>query len=78
MIAGVNDNRSLRQTMGLSALVVHYEGTAVTVEEPSFRTNRDANGVKRTCFGWWAQLVHYGPTADANVYFEAAPRERAM
>lgn len=78
VIAGANDNGSLRQTMGLAGLVVHYEGSTVTVTEPTYRTYRDANGVKRTCFGWWAQLVHDGRTGDANVYFEAIPRDPAM
>jgi hypothetical protein len=78
VIAGANDNGSLLQTMGLSGVVVHYEGTSVTVKAPTYRSYRDANGVKRMCFGWWAQLVHDGRIGDAQVYFEAIPRDPAM
>lgn len=76
--AGANNKGSLFRNMGLQCVVFHYEGSTVTVKEPSFQEIIDANDIKRQYFGWWAMLRHDGRNGHAQVYVEAIPLDTTM
>lgn len=78
VVAGANHQGSLLDNMGLAGVMVHYEGNRRLIAEPTWHSYHDANGTERSCFGWWAQLLHDGRTGDGEVYFEAIPLDPAM
>ncbi|MFC3100233.1 hypothetical protein [Altererythrobacter lauratis] len=78
VVAMANDNGTLMNNLGLEKVVLHYEGNSADVLHPTFQTFRDANGIPRTYFGWWAWLQHDGRNGFGHVYFEAIPRDTTM
>lgn len=70
-----NDNGSLLNTLGVSKIVVYYEGNQIEIQAPSYRTFNDVNGVPTTEYGWWCDLARANATnGDARLYAEAYPR----
>ena len=77
--AGANDGGSLYTNMGLSHVTLHFEGTSTSITQPSLATFNDANGNPVTYFGWWAKLQKpAGISGEAQLYFEAVPRDTSM
>lgn len=76
--AAANFGGSLGDNMGVSSVKVYYEGTVVTITEPSFETFNDANNQPVTYFGWWVRLKRDGRNGDARLYFEAVPKDSTM
>lgn len=78
VVAAANDGGSLFNNLGLERVVAHYEGNAVAILSPSYRTFNDVNGIARTYLGWWITLKHNGTNGAANLYFEAVPHDATM
>ncbi|APE27336.1 hypothetical protein [Aurantiacibacter gangjinensis] len=78
VLAMANDRGSLFDTMGLTMVIVHCEGTSQEILRPTLHTITDANGVARTYPGWWITLSHHGQDGEAQVFFEAVPRDGSM
>ena len=78
VMAMANDAGSLMNALGLEKVVVHCEGASHDITQPSLRTFDDANGRPVTYLGWWITLTHPGQNGEAQVYFEAVPRDPAM
>lgn len=76
--AGANNLGSLFDNMGLEKVIAHFEGNSVEITEPSYQAIRDANGVRRTYWGWWVKLANDGRTGHGNLYFEAIPKDPTM
>lgn len=76
--AGANDGGSLLDTMGLTSVTFHYEGSTKVVTRPTFQWITDANGTVRQYFGFWCLLEHNGTNGTANLYVEAVPRDGTM
>lgn len=73
--AGANNGGTLIDNMGLEKVVVHYEGRAIDITEPSLQSFNDANGNAVSYFGWWIELRRDGRDGEANLYFEAVPQD---
>ncbi|GGE01506.1 hypothetical protein GCM10011515_21580 [Tsuneonella deserti] len=78
VFAGANFNGTLLDNMGLEKVTAHYEGRSVDILKPGFETFDDVNGNAVTYFGWWIRLRHNGTHGEANLYFEAVPKDPAM
>lgn len=82
--AGANDRGDCLTNLGLAGVEVFFEGRMARIERPTMWHYRDAGGVIRSAFGWWAELVHDGrhivESADggAEVWFRAIPRDPTM
>lgn len=76
--AFANNGGTLFDNLGITKVVAHYEGSSCDIVEPSFQTFNDANGVAVTYFGWWARLKHDGRNGDAQLYFQAVPKDGTM
>lgn len=76
--AGANNAGSLFDNMGLEKVIAHFEGNAIEISQPSYQVIRDANGQRRSYWGWWVQLSHDGRSGHGNVYFEAVPKDATM
>ncbi|MBF9151380.1 hypothetical protein [Novosphingobium jiangmenense] len=76
--AFANDGGSMLENQGLKSVVVHYEGNRIEIAEPSYQTFNDANGRAVRYLGWWVCLKHDGRHGDANLFFEAVPRDPNM
>lgn len=77
VIAGANNGGTLLDNMGLEKVVAHYEGASIDIPSPSYQTITDANGAKRSYFGWWVMLKRTG-SGHAHLYFEAVPKDATM
>ncbi|MCY1672118.1 hypothetical protein OVA07_14010 [Novosphingobium sp. SL115] len=64
--------------LGLKHVIVHYEGSTVTIDQPSYHSFRDVNGRTVTYQGWWATLLNDARYGNAQVYFELVPRDATM
>lgn len=78
VLAMANNGGSLLDNLGLSHVRVHYEGTVHDIAAPSLRRFTDVNGVERAYLGWWITLEHNGIDGEAQVYFEAVPKDTTM
>ena len=78
VLAMANRNGSMSDDLGLAHVKVHYEGTTNTIKAPSLHQFSDVNGVARSYYGWWVTLEHSGLSGEAQVYFEAVPRDSSM
>lgn len=77
--AGANNAGSLLTNMGLSKVVMHFEGNTVDILKPTWQTFDDANGNPVSYYGWWARLKKpAGVAGHGNVYFEAIPSDGTM
>lgn len=82
--AGANDRGDCLTNLGLEAVEVHFEGQTARIEHPTVWRYRDAAGVTRSAFGWWAELIHDGRNmvdsaqGGAEVWFRAIPRDPTM
>lgn len=73
--AGANNGGTLIDNMGLEKVIAHYEGKSVEITEPSLQSFADANGNAVTYFGWWIELRRDGRDGEAQLYFEAVPKD---
>lgn len=78
VMAAANHNGSLMENLGLDKVILHYEGTAHEILEPTFYLFEDVNGNIRRYLGWWAVLQHNGTHGEARAYFEAVPKDGTM
>lgn len=77
--AGANDNGTLNGNLGLQKVILHYEGNSVDILEPTVREIVDANGVYRSYFGWWADILKPdNSSGHSHVYWEAIPKDSTM
>lgn len=76
--AFANDGGSMLENLGIRSVIVHYEGNKVEIGQPSYQTFDDANGRLVKYLGWWVRLKHDGRHGDANLFFEAIPRDATM
>lgn len=83
-VAAAANNQGRFDNLGLARVLVHFEGRTVSINEPSYYSYLDVNGVARSVLGWWAVLLHNGThSADAtgggaDVYFEGVPLDATM
>ncbi len=83
-VAAAANNKGRLDNLGLTSVEFIYEGRTVTVTEPSWYSYLDVNGQQRSCFGWWAVLLHNGTnsanadTGGADLYVRANPADSTM
>lgn len=78
VLAMANDGGSMFDNLGLEKVRVHFEGTVHDIGQPRIQSLTDVNGEMHSYFGWWIELEHNGTDGEAQVYFEAVPRDSAM
>ncbi|MGB3166556.1 MAG: hypothetical protein WBA68_07270 [Alteraurantiacibacter sp.] len=81
--AYANDGGTLFDNVGLERVDVFFESdTPVSIPAPEYRSFTDANGRPVAYFGWWIELErpagHVGYFNEAQLYFEAIPRDPTM
>lgn len=76
-VAFANDGGTLIR--GVDRVRFHLEGETLDVIEPTLNGYRDANGVMRTYWAYWARL-HRPPATvgEAHLYVEAIPADATM
>ena len=78
VLAMANEGGSMFDNLGLEKVRVHFEGTVHDIGQPRLQSLIDANGQTRAYFGWWIELEHNGVSGEAQLYFEAVPRDLTM
>lgn len=76
--AAASDGGTLINDMGLDMVIAHFEGTRVFIESPSVEVITDANGIKRSYYGWWIRLRNDGRNGHAQLYFEGVAKDPTM
>jgi hypothetical protein len=76
--AGANYQGSLANNMGLERVVVHFEGSTVDIDRPSWRDVECADGTTRSYFAWWVVLKRQSTNGHGQVLFEAVPKDATM
>lgn len=79
VFAAANNEGSLLDNLGLSHVDFHFEGTTVTVAEPTLRTFTRPDGSTYRVLGWWVALTKPALSEGlANLYVEAVPADPTM
>lgn len=78
VMAMANEGGSLTGNFGIRRVDFHYEGSVVSVVQPTFHTIPTPRGPK-TYFGWWVRLKKPASTSgNARLYVEATARDATM